>query len=536
MVPLLNQQEREKLDFREDGSLSVINVWYTLQGEGPYAGTPSVFVRLAGCNVNCPMCFGIGTKARIPRIHRANGPVTRLDKVEEGERILTLDNNMNLVETEVRKILYREVKEWIEVTIAGKTYDVTPEHPFFTSRGLISADNLELHDQILEARPEEIIAYKKLGDKNPMRRPEVMKKKLANTDYVSMGRNLSRTLQKQIEEGTYVHPFDRLSKAERRRIRKAIRKSKLRERNPNWTGLHRNLLDVQEAILRGKIIRCDRCEKENMRLLIHHRDENHNNDDLSNLAVWCHRCHNQYHQRGYNFWNGKRADGKELLNKHNGQPVEMVRWCHGKLPVINLSCAPYPTYLANRMWVHNCDTDYTTNRQRHLVDDLVTKIILVSRNKTKLVVLTGGEPFRQNIVPLIQKLTFRNYHVQIETNGTMFPDHFPFGTSKCDTTIVCSPKAPSISQKMIRHLFALKYVLEAGCIDETDGLPTSILGNGIRPARPNQTHLLNKHVYVQPMDDTAEERNKANLDATVKSAMKHGYRLSIQLHKLLGLD
>lgn len=30
--------------------LLITKVWYTLQGEGPYAGVPAVFVRLAGCN------------------------------------------------------------------------------------------------------------------------------------------------------------------------------------------------------------------------------------------------------------------------------------------------------------------------------------------------------------------------------------------------------------------------------------------------------------------------------------------------------
>src|SRR5580658_3582582 len=37
-------------------SLWVQEVFYTLQGEGPFSGVPAVFVRLAGCNLACFWC------------------------------------------------------------------------------------------------------------------------------------------------------------------------------------------------------------------------------------------------------------------------------------------------------------------------------------------------------------------------------------------------------------------------------------------------------------------------------------------------
>jgi len=33
--------------------LAIAEQFYSIQGEGPYAGTPSIFVRLAGCNLSC---------------------------------------------------------------------------------------------------------------------------------------------------------------------------------------------------------------------------------------------------------------------------------------------------------------------------------------------------------------------------------------------------------------------------------------------------------------------------------------------------
>ena len=36
--------------------LALAEIFYSIQGEGTYAGTPAVFVRLAGCNLTCDFC------------------------------------------------------------------------------------------------------------------------------------------------------------------------------------------------------------------------------------------------------------------------------------------------------------------------------------------------------------------------------------------------------------------------------------------------------------------------------------------------
>ena len=36
--------------------LAIAEIFYSVQGEGTWTGTPAVFVRLAGCNLNCRFC------------------------------------------------------------------------------------------------------------------------------------------------------------------------------------------------------------------------------------------------------------------------------------------------------------------------------------------------------------------------------------------------------------------------------------------------------------------------------------------------
>ncbi|MFY9779659.1 MAG: 7-carboxy-7-deazaguanine synthase QueE [Candidatus Baltobacteraceae bacterium] len=36
--------------------LALVELFYSIQGEGTWTGTPAVFVRLAGCNLNCRFC------------------------------------------------------------------------------------------------------------------------------------------------------------------------------------------------------------------------------------------------------------------------------------------------------------------------------------------------------------------------------------------------------------------------------------------------------------------------------------------------
>jgi organic radical activating enzyme len=51
--------------------LALAETFYSVQGEGTYVGTPAVFVRLAGCNLNCRFCdtdYSVRFFASIPDV------------------------------------------------------------------------------------------------------------------------------------------------------------------------------------------------------------------------------------------------------------------------------------------------------------------------------------------------------------------------------------------------------------------------------------------------------------------------------------
>lgn len=189
-----------------------------------------------------------------------------------------------------------------------------------------------------------------------------------------------------------------------------------------------------------------------------------------------------------------------------------------------------------------CDTEYTSGRAMMHVSEIqgyVTELLPLHQHlnanhrRLNLVVITGGEPLRQNLEILIHLLNDIGYTVQIETNGTLPPPASCPPSSKL--MYVVSPKTPRVHPQLEHYAYAYKYVLDHRSI-EIDGLPKYALAHevGEHVARPpaNRTMM----VYLQPVDAKDDELNAKNLAAVVESCQAFGYRLQLQVHKLINVE
>jgi organic radical activating enzyme len=196
----------------------------------------------------------------------------------------------------------------------------------------------------------------------------------------------------------------------------------------------------------------------------------------------------------------------------SGEPAVFVR-----LAGCNLAC-------------HYCDTEFESSNWKPEITELLAAIEAACPRHCKLVVVTGGEPFRQNIRPLVDKLLANQYRVQLETNGTLWID-LPESEA---LHIVCSPKTGSLHPSLEARIGSYKYVVAAGESDPEDGLPilsTQKAGVSMRLARPAGS----APVFLVPMDVLDHEARQQNLQEAVALALKFGYRLTLQLHKQVGL-
>lgn len=169
-----------------------------------------------------------------------------------------------------------------------------------------------------------------------------------------------------------------------------------------------------------------------------------------------------------------------------------------------------------------CDTEFESFREINLNEILATIDKYSSYNTIQyLVVITGGEPFRQPIEKLCEKLIEKKYLVQIETNGTLYRNVHP------EVEIVCSPKVGKngyipIREDLLARINALKFL-----ISHNNPLYQEVPEIGQK--------RYNIPVYIQPMDENNAKLNTLNSNLSVEISLKFGYKLSIQVHKVLNI-
>lgn len=138
--------------------------------------------------------------------------------------------------------------------------------------------------------------------------------------------------------------------------------------------------------------------------------------------------------------------------------------------------------------------------------------------KANHVVITGGEPCMVDLVPLCELLEANGYSCQIETSGTF----------EIKTTINCwvtvSPKInmkggfPILASAMARANEIKHPVATEQHIDDLQSLLAEF-------------KVKNKQIYLQPIS----QKQRAT-ELAIRACIDNNWRLSVQVHKYIGIE
>ena len=183
--------------------MQVVETFQTLQGEGKFLGVPSYFIRTTGCNLRC---IGYKKGSSIPIIEFADGKKKPIWEVKVGDKILSINEyTKQLEDTIVKKVIINKENEWLEVFFNKGSLIVTPEHPFMDISGKWKMiKNFKVGEEILHITGNEKLSYIKRGYLNPMKNKKTKEKQIRNTNWVLMGKQVSKTIKTKQQNGTYI--------------------------------------------------------------------------------------------------------------------------------------------------------------------------------------------------------------------------------------------------------------------------------------------------------------------------------------------
>jgi 7-carboxy-7-deazaguanine synthase len=175
-----------------------------------------------------------------------------------------------------------------------------------------------------------------------------------------------------------------------------------------------------------------------------------------------------------------------------------------------------------------CDTDHSKKTTAD-VESLAADAQKYVGQGSGFVVISGGEPFTQNIVPLIERLVGGNLRVQIETNGTLWlQDMVKFDNMPRRVSIICSPKNGRVHTTIAARAVAWKYIFNQLAYQSQTTAELATMPHPFVFLLPKR--ILPRQVFIQPEYGMYYE---INVKGALDFCLQEGYRLSLQIHRIL---
>jgi 7-carboxy-7-deazaguanine synthase len=185
-----------------------------------------------------------------------------------------------------------------------------------------------------------------------------------------------------------------------------------------------------------------------------------------------------------------------------------------------------------------CDTEFEQGAV--MSPQKLLEQVKIHHSYAKLVVITGGEPLLQDMSAFCEQFftLYPDHIIQIETAGTVWQENMRKFIVSGQVVLVCSPKTPTVKAEIKAFCKHWKYIIQKDGIDHSDGLPNIPTQPGLTKrvplARPPEGDDI--VVWLQPMDEYDADKNAANIRECAELAMLWNYKVSLQIHKLLGVE
>lgn len=478
----------------------------TTNGEGALTGQLTVFVRTGGCDYqHCSWCLGPNTLIKL-----SNGKQKKMIDILPGDELLSWDEKTGKITktTVSHKATIKDKENWtLTVTTSpngkgGKRKVVcSKDHRWYTKRGWVHTEDLTTKDVILVSHDFilgsslsnkdnfRLAASNRMKASNPMKNPEVAKK--VSQKMKTIWTQEKRDKQREIHMNISQHRENMLGDKNPMRNPETVAKQ-VASRSWNPSSYEKRVMRIIDDLQLP-------FQHSNMRYKYKLANGRYKYPDF--VAIGANKVIEVYDptykepheektrgERGYKDVVEKLYDeigvqclaievmpgiSDENIGKRisefamNGYYVESVKPMSnkananfgGKPDLYDIECHPYPTFFANHMLTHNCDSlhavlpEFAKNWKKYTTGELIELVIKQSNNVPMNITLSGGNPALQPFSNFIDSVHKLGYTVSCETQGTHHPDWL----GKLDW-LVLSPKPPS-------SLMTTDYELLTKCIE-----------------------------------------------------------------------